>query len=80
MCQGEAEKLSNSSEHCQVQKVASLLAQALSSGLSLNMGSLYDHTSRLASNIPCLKGEEVWWLACCPIRRLSLAYLPWKSA
>jgi hypothetical protein len=29
MCQGEAEKLSNSSEHCQVQKVASLLAQAL---------------------------------------------------
>jgi hypothetical protein len=30
MCQGEAEKLSNSSEHCQVQKVASLLAQALS--------------------------------------------------
>jgi hypothetical protein len=30
MCQGEVEKLSNSSEHCQVQKVASLLAQALS--------------------------------------------------
>src|SRR5215207_6106319 len=31
MCQGEAEKLSNSSEHCQVRKVASLLAQALRS-------------------------------------------------
>src|SRR5829696_501750 len=30
MCQGVAEKLSNSSEHCQVQEVASLLAQALS--------------------------------------------------
>ena len=29
MCQGEAEGLPNSSEHCQVQKVASLLAQAL---------------------------------------------------
>jgi integrase len=30
MCQGEAEGLPNSSAHCQVQKVASLLAQALS--------------------------------------------------
>jgi hypothetical protein len=30
MCQGEAEKLSNSSEHCQVRKVASQVAQALS--------------------------------------------------
>ena len=29
MCQGEAEGLSNSSDHCQVRKVASLLAQAL---------------------------------------------------
>jgi hypothetical protein len=30
MCQGEAEGLPNSSEHCRVQKVASLLAQAIS--------------------------------------------------
>jgi len=30
MCQEEAEKLSNGSEHCQVRKVACLLAQALS--------------------------------------------------
>jgi hypothetical protein len=29
MCQGVAEELSNRSEHCQVRKVASLLAQAL---------------------------------------------------
>jgi hypothetical protein len=30
MCQEEAEELSNGSEHCQVRKVAGLLAQALS--------------------------------------------------
>jgi hypothetical protein len=29
MCQEEAEELSNGSEHCQVRKVAGLLAQAL---------------------------------------------------
>lgn len=46
MCQGAAERLLNSSEHCQVRKVASLLARALT------------HTSPETSGSPLLSVQR----------------------